>query len=153
MSIVSIISNVAPILGTALGGPAGGLVGNLISHALGGIDISKPQDIQKKIESDPNAIIKLKELEAQVADVQNAREESSRETGYLRFVRPLLALTAMFAVFIDIILIKYVVDDDVIKDILVLMMIFLVWDIRQIYKFYFGNQDQIPGFIFGRLKK
>jgi hypothetical protein len=153
MSIVSVISSVAPALGTALGGPAGGLIGSLISNALGGIDISNHQEVQQKINSDPDAINKLKELELQLRDIQSARDEAGKETGYIRFVRPLLAFCAMFAIFIDIILIKYVVDDEIIKDILVLMIVFLVWDIRQIYKFYFGNQEQIPGFIFGRIKK
>ena len=153
MSIVSVIGKVAPAVGTALGGPFGGLVGTLVSNALGGVDISDHKQVEKKLQEDPQCIDRLKELELQISDIKSAREEASKETGYIRFVRPLLAFGGMMAIFIDIILIKYVVDDEIIKDILVLMMVFLVWDIRQIYKFYFGNQEGIPGFMLGRFKK
>lgn len=150
MDIISIISKVAPVLGTALGGPAGGIVGSLISSALG-VDLTKPEEVSRKLENDPECAAKLKDLELQLSDLQAARCEASKDTGYLRLVRPGLAIAAMCAIFADIFLIKYVVDDDIVRQILIVMMVALVWDIRQIYKFYFGNNEQeVPSFLFGK---
>ena len=150
MDIISIVSKVAPVLGTALGGPAGGIVGTLISAALG-VDINKPEDVARKLQDDPECANKLKQLELQLSDLQSARCEAAKETGYLRFVRPGLAIAAMWAIFADIFLIKYVVDDDIVRQILIVMMVALVWDVRQIYKFYFGNtEEEVPSFLFRR---
>jgi hypothetical protein len=32
------------------------------------------------------------------------------------------------------------------------MLVFLVWDVRQIYKFYFGSGDDLPDFM-DKIKK
>jgi len=146
MDVISIISKVSPVLGSALGGPAGGAVGLLISKVLG-VDLKKPDEVKNIIDNDPDSLNKLKELEMQLSDMQQAREQASKETGALRFVRPILALAAMCAIFINIFAIKYVVEDTFVKEILLVMMVFLVWDIRQIYKFYFGNEEEVPGFL------
>lgn len=86
--IKSIISGAAPIVGSLVGGPAGGAVGALISSALG---VENTEDaILKKLEADPESLLKLKQMEsderkhliemqlstlnAELADVQNARE-------------------------------------------------------------------------------
>lgn len=146
-SLIDIISKSAPILGSALGGPAGGIIGSLISSSLG-IDINKPEEVAKKIESDPSFVEKLKELEMHINDLQNARLEAGKDTGYYKLVRPLLALVAMLAIFIDIMLITYVVNDSLVEQVLILLAVFLVWDVRQIYRFYFGNGDDNTPFPF-----
>lgn len=144
-SLVPIISKVSPVLGSALGGPAGALVGSLISSTLG-VDMNKPEEILNKLDSDPSSLDKLKELELQLKDLQDARRESSKEVGALRFVRPILAGLAMLAIFVDVILINYV-EDYVVNQILVVMLVSLVWDVRQIYKFYFGSGEEVPSFL------
>jgi hypothetical protein len=50
----------APLLGSVIGGPAGGAVGSIISWAFGESD---PHMLLNKLESDPEALTKLKELE------------------------------------------------------------------------------------------
>lgn len=147
--LVSIISKVSPVLGTALGGPAGGLVGSLISGALG-VDMNKTDEVVKALE-DPIMVSKLKELELQMNDLQNARSEASKETGGLRFVRPILAIVAMFAIFADVILINHVTDR-VVNEILIIMLVSLVWDVRQIYSFYFGKGEEVPSFLLPKKK-
>jgi len=146
-SLVDIISKSAPVLGSALGGPAGGLIGSLISNSLG-IDMNNPEEAAKKLKNDPSFVEKLKEIEIQVNDLQNARVEAAKDTGYYKLVRPLLALVAMLAIFIDIMLITYVVDDALVEQVLILLAVFLVWDVRQIYRFYFGNGDDNTPFPF-----
>lgn len=143
-SLIPIISKVSPILGSALGGPAGALVGSLISSTLG-VDMSKPEDLISKL-TEQSSLDKLKGLELQLKDLQDARSEASKDTGALRFVRPILALFAMVAIFVDIILINYV-EDYVVNQILVVLLVSLVWDVRQIYKFYFGSGEEVPSFL------
>ena len=66
----SVVSTVAPLLGTALGGPLGGLAGTMISKAFGTTNAdgtTSPMD-PKKLEAlvlgqDPDTMVKLKQIE------------------------------------------------------------------------------------------
>ena len=87
--IISVISSAAPGIATSLGGPAAGMAVSLLSN-LFGADPKNPDDLIQKIQSDPDAQIKLKQLEvqqleiakkydaqefqAEVDDIKNARE-------------------------------------------------------------------------------
>lgn len=149
-SIVSIISKVSPGLGAALGGPAGGVVGTLISTALG-VDMNNTDALLKKLTDDPqDSAEKLKKLELQISDLQQARDFALKAEGTQKLVRPFLAFLAMLAVFIDIIAMQYITNP-VVDQILIVLAVFLVWDIRQIYNFYFGKGDD-PSSYFTKLK-
>lgn len=79
----------APILGGALGGPAGAAVGTMIANQFG-IDTPTPDSIMAAIKADPDAALKLREVELrhqerllemevdrfriETADVQDARK-------------------------------------------------------------------------------
>jgi uncharacterized membrane protein len=54
----------APLLGGVLGGRAGSAAGTLIASLFGG-DPEKPEELLQRIQMDPQAAIKLKELEVQ----------------------------------------------------------------------------------------
>lgn len=85
--IGSAVGKVAPILGTALGGPLGGVAGALIASALG--TSNDADSVNAALSVDPTALEKLKEAEMQnrvqmqqlvvaaeqnrLQDVQNAR--------------------------------------------------------------------------------
>ena len=60
-NIKEILGSSAPVLGALIGGPAGGAVGTLISKALG-VD-NTPEAIEQALTNNPDAIVKLKELE------------------------------------------------------------------------------------------
>ena len=60
--LFGLITKAAPLLGTALGGPTGTIVGSLIAN-LFGADPKKPEDILKKIMADPEYEFKLQKLE------------------------------------------------------------------------------------------
>ena len=60
----SIIGTVAPKLGTALGGPLGGMAGTLIQGALG---VDTEDAALKALESDPDSLLKLKQAEQDFA--------------------------------------------------------------------------------------
>lgn len=81
------IADAAPVLGSVIGGPAGGAVGAMIASTLG--TSASPEAVLEKIKSDPEALLKIKQLEAderehireiqlqtlqaELADVQSAR--------------------------------------------------------------------------------
>jgi len=96
LSVGRKIADVAPMLGTALGGPAGTILGALVASTLG--TGGSPEAVMNAIVADPDAALKLKELEqredeslrghllamaqnatdlakAEMADTQNARAE------------------------------------------------------------------------------
>lgn len=55
------IAKVAPVLGTAIGGPAGAAVGALVSSALG--TDNTPDAVLSAVQANPDAVLKLQELE------------------------------------------------------------------------------------------
>lgn len=112
--------------------------------------MTDPESVSKALE-DPAVVQKLKELELQLTDIQNARMFAQKESGAIKFIRPALAFAAMLTVFIDVWMID-LVQNDVARQILVVMLVFLVWDIRQIYKFYFGSSDELPNMPFVKRK-
>lgn len=66
------IGKVAPMLGTALGGPMGGAIGAIVSSALG-----VPNDaaaVAEAIKTDPQIAVKLREIESQ--NEANLREHT-----------------------------------------------------------------------------
>lgn len=60
-NIKELIGTSAPVIGTLLGGPAGGAVGGLISKVLG-VD-NTPEAIELALMNNPDALVKIKELE------------------------------------------------------------------------------------------
>ena len=60
-NIKDIIGTSAPVIGTLLGGPAGGAVGSLIARTLGVAD--NPKAIEEALKNNPEALVKLRELE------------------------------------------------------------------------------------------
>ena len=60
-NIKELIGTSAPVIGTLLGGPAGGAVGGLIGKALG-VE-NTPEAIELALMNNPDALLKIKELE------------------------------------------------------------------------------------------
>jgi hypothetical protein len=60
-SISNAVGKVAPFVGTALGGPAGGAVGKLLAGVLG-VEPT-PDAISDALRNDPQALVKLKQFE------------------------------------------------------------------------------------------
>jgi hypothetical protein len=61
--IKGMVGKAAPLLGTLLGGPAGGAVGALVSSVLG-VD-NEPDEVHKALSADPSLLLKLRETEIQ----------------------------------------------------------------------------------------
>jgi hypothetical protein len=56
------IAKMAPLLGTALAGPGGAAIGSIVAATFGG-DKDNPEDIYNKIVADPDASVKLAEIQ------------------------------------------------------------------------------------------
>ncbi|PTY38561.1 hypothetical protein BGP77_11480 [Saccharospirillum sp. MSK14-1] len=74
------VGKVAPVAGSLLGGPAGGAVGGLIASALG-VEAT-PDAVANAIESDPDAVLKLRQVETNHAE-QMQRLQLEAETARL----------------------------------------------------------------------
>lgn len=82
----------APLLGTALGGPGGAAIGALVAKAFG--SDATPESVLAAVESDPNAAVKLAQVEKDALQVRgdtlqamlNAERTSTHTT------RPRIAL-------------------------------------------------------------
>lgn len=86
--IKNAVGNIAPLVGTAIGGPAGATIGSMVSRALG-VD-NTPDAVAEALKTDPQAAIKLRQfeldnekdirnhafkvLDVELKDTQNARE-------------------------------------------------------------------------------
>ena len=78
--LISMVSKFAPAIGTALGGPLGGLAVSAIAEKLGVAD--EVEAVTKAIKADPEAAMKLKQLEldkfkAVLADKDSARNREA----------------------------------------------------------------------------
>lgn len=60
-TIKELIGTSAPVVGTLIGGPGGAAVGALVAKALG-VE-NKPEAIEQELRNNPDALLKLKELE------------------------------------------------------------------------------------------
>ena len=87
--IKGVIGNIAPLVGTAIGGPAGTAIGSMVSNALG-VD-NTPDAVAQALKTDPQAAIKLRQFEVEneadirehafkVLDVELKDKQSARET-------------------------------------------------------------------------
>jgi hypothetical protein len=62
-ALIKIVSQFAPLVGGLLGGSAGNAIGSIIASKFGG-DINSPVDLAAKIEADPQAAVKLLEIQS-----------------------------------------------------------------------------------------
>lgn len=109
------VGKFAPLLGTVLGGPAGGAIGGLVAAALG--SGNDPDAISAAIDADPSAEAKLRELEERNRhDLESAhiraaetsvrevnatmRVEASSSDAYVRRARPTLVYLIGLIVFV-----------------------------------------------------
>ncbi len=75
-----ILATVAPLLGTAIGGPFGGLAGTLLAKALG---TSDPKAMEAAITStDPDILLKLKQADQEFAEHMKELQISEEKLSY-----------------------------------------------------------------------
>lgn len=135
------VADYAPLLGTVLGGPSGTAVGALISKQFG--TETKPADIAKAIDADPNAALKLREVESnnetllhqiEVRDKQHARDsfKDSRMPAVLS-----VALTLMIGLIVY--LLFYVEVAPGAKDVLFVLLGYVAKEWGGAMQYWFGT--------------
>jgi len=76
------IAGFAPLLGSVIGGPAGGALGSVVASAFGVKD--EPEAIHQAIKNDPEAAIKLRKIEldnkVELQDIELKRLEAVNKT-------------------------------------------------------------------------
>lgn len=93
-----IVGNAAPILGTLIGGPAGALVGTILSSALG--TANTPDAVNKELAGNPEAIVKIQQIAATHAEklqelaVQAEANRLSAETANTNVVNATMQVEA-----------------------------------------------------------
>lgn len=115
----NVIGKAAPVLGAVLGGPVGaiaGAAGSLVAKALG--SESTPEAVNTAIQADPEALIKLRELEVQEqgqlltwqwqqiqADLDNVKDARAREValvqaGHMSLATPIVSIVISLGFFL-----------------------------------------------------
>lgn len=79
--LISLVGSVAPILGTVLGSPLAGTAIALISQKLFGTSSSTVSEILNSLKTNPENIIRLKEIEADLIKHQSDNDLASEKLG------------------------------------------------------------------------
>lgn len=156
-----------PILGTVLGGPAGGAIGSLVSSALG--VSNDAESVNAALSADPAALEKLKELEVnskvqlqqlavtaeqnrlaaanqqfqlEAGDRDSARKLAATQKG--DWIRPSLAVLLLVAIFGILIAVFGGFADSILKDTTAAVTVgtligYLFNEFKSVMAFYFGT--------------
>jgi hypothetical protein len=161
--LISMVSKFAPAIGTALGGPLGGMAVSALAKQFGVAD--EVEAVTKAIMDDPEAEAKIKQLEhdkfkAILADKDSARKremavvQSDSAPTINKIVTPALALGVTGLSFVLFAVLIFVEVKPEAKDILIYILGVLSAAVTQILSYYFGSSvgskdkgDQLRGVI------
>ena len=160
--LISMVSKFAPAIGTALGGPLGGMAVSALAKQFGVAD--EVAAVTKAIQADPESALKLKQLEhdkfkAILADKDSARKremavvQSDSAPTINKIVTPTLALGVTGLSFVLFAVLIFVEVKPEAKDILIYILGVLSAAVTQILSYYFGSSvgskdkdDQLKAF-------
>ncbi|MFA5493320.1 MAG: hypothetical protein WC247_00965 [Porticoccaceae bacterium] len=168
--IAGIVGKAAPIVGGLIGGPAGAAVGGLVASALG--TEATPDAISRALETDPQAAVKLKELEVnsktqlqtlavtaennrlQAAAVQYAAEAADRDSARRLaaqqtkdWVRPSVTVLLLMGAGVIVWFVFSGMADGLLKDATASLTIGTIigyWfnELKQVLAFWFGTTGE-----------
>lgn len=139
--LIGVVEKFSPAIGTALGSPLGGVLATLIAHAVKA-NPSDVKDIIDKLKADPEAEVKIKELESMVNDLQSAR---NREVAYTNATKqrdwmlPVLAIVVALGFFVTIWVVMFGDFDQEEKYFLFGLILGIGVQFAQVYNYYFGR--------------
>jgi hypothetical protein len=162
--IKSMLASTAPLIGGAIGGPGGSLVASWIASELGDdVDPSDPTALENAIKADPEALFKLKELEAkhkeelqrmgleafkaEVADKDSARAREMavvQATGKRDIFVPMLAFSIIlgfFGILVTVLIVGLGKLGQAEISILNIMLGFLGGAFASVVGYYFGSSQ------------
>lgn len=106
MNWKKIVGSVAPVLGSALGGPVGGIAGKFISDALGvpeaelpaAIEKATPETLAKLKQIDHDFDVKMRELDIYVDKINAEDRASARQLAKDTTIVPQVILSVVYTV-------------------------------------------------------
>ena len=149
--LLSLLKGVAPVLATAVAGPAGGAAVGWIASKLG-IDDATVEGVTQALTGNPEMTMKLKELDLEYAKLEVADRDSARKayaavatsenaTKLDKAVVPILALGTVFLafLFIGILIFIDVASDQ--QQMIIFALGFITSSAGQVLSFYFGSSQ------------
>ena len=150
-ALLGILKGVAPVLATAVAGPAGGAAVGWIASKLG-IDDATVEGVTQALTGNPEMAMKLKELDLEYAKLETQDRDSARKaysavatsehaTKLDKAVVPILALgtvTLAFS-FIAILMFRDVPVDQ--QQMVIFALGFITSSAGQVLSFYFGSSQ------------
>ena len=150
-SLLSILKGIAPVLATAVAGPAGGAAVGWIASKLG-IDDATVEGVTQALTGNPEMTMKLKELDLEYAKLDQQDRDSARQayaavatsensTKLDKAVVPILALgtVALAFLFIGILIFIDVAPDQ--QQMIIFALGFITSSAGQVLSFYFGSSQ------------
>ena len=150
-TLISLLKGVAPVLATAVAGPAGGAAVGWIASKLG-IPDDTIEGVTAALTGNPEMTMKLKELDLEYAKLEAADRDSARKayaevatsanaTKLDKAVVPLLALgtVTLAFLFIGILIFIDVAADQ--QQMIIFALGFITSSAGQVLSFYFGSSQ------------
>jgi len=150
-TLLGILKGVAPVLATAVAGPAGGAAVGWIASKLG-IDDDTIEGVTKALTGNPEMTMKLKELDLEYAKLEVADRDSARQayaavatsehaTKLDKIVVPVLALGVVGLAFTLIGVLMFVNTPTDQQQIIIFALGFITSVAGQVLSFYFGSSQ------------
>jgi hypothetical protein len=150
-ALLGILKGVAPVLATAVAGPAGGAAVGWIASKLG-IDDDTIEGVTKALTGNPEMALKLKELDLEYAKLEVQDRDSARQaytavatsehaTKLDKVVVPVLALGVVGLAFTLIGVLMFVNTPQDQQQIIIFALGFITSAAGQVLSFYFGSSQ------------
>lgn len=150
-TLLGILKGVAPVLATAVAGPAGGAAVGWIASKLG-IDDATVEGVTQALTGNPELTMKLKELDLEYAKLEVQDRDSARQayaavatsenaTQLDKVVVPLLALGVVGLAFTLIAILMFVNTPQDQQQIIIFALGFITSAAGQVLSFYFGSSQ------------
>ena len=150
-TLIGLLKGVAPMLATAVAGPAGGAAVGWIASKLG-IDDATVEGVTQALTGNPEMTLKLKELDLEYAKLDAADRDSARKayaavatsehaTKLDKVVVPVLALGVVGLAFVLIGVLMFVDTPDNQQQLVIFALGFITSAAGQVLSFYFGSSQ------------
>jgi len=150
-ALLGILKGVAPVLATAVAGPAGGAAVGWIASKLG-IPDDTIEGVTKALTGNPEMAMKLKELDLEYAKLEIADRDSARKayaqvatseyaTKLEKVVVPVLALGVVGLAFMLIGILMFVDTPNDQQQLVIFALGFITSAAGQVLSFYFGSSQ------------
>ena len=150
-TLLGILKGVAPVLATAIAGPAGGAAVGWLASKLG-IDDDTIEGVTQALQGNPEMTMKLKGLDLEYAKLEVADRDSARKahaqiatsehaTKLDKMVVPVLALGVVGLAFLLIGVLMFVNTPGDQQQIIIFALGFITSAAGQVLSFYFGSSQ------------